>query len=694
MADWLREEGFGKHTKVFQDKYINGEKLLSLDEATMKQQMSLIPPNERRKILASLAQLKDSLTEDHAVDAPQEEDWSDDDEWSPAHPQAHIHQPTAMASRDYNDDAGEDYEVPPTDETSDEESGGSYTEPDDELHAPRPAATAPKLPAKPVPTPVPKPSVPTKPTAKPAPPQKPAELRAVSPSDAPAPPRPPKSMKAPSSTMPAAWEPSPSTTKAAPPPSPSGAASKTGRAVPGGTSMHPPRGISSTSTPPQTVKTDSGRQQPAPADRTSDDSADEEYLSPDDTIASPIQLPSSTNADKRLPTKPSGGSPRAPGAERALPPKPPPASTADKLPATDSATKRLPPRPAAADSEQPVKPHVPPSVKPLASLLKKLSFKSPDSSSSSSNNAAPPKVEDSRPAAVRPQPPHEEVEEAEYEAEPEEPSEPASKGGRSAAPTSSQKIRDFVQTVGKAISVKKMPSVKKPTFDDELPASDTAEQNVSGGSLNKNVAGSSKPGRRPPAELPPPPGQPAPSRTTMPLPPTPGSKQPDSDGSASESGSGSGVVVPPRNRQLPELPVPSTKEEKAPSLHRPKEAPKSKIPAEVPLEQQPWFHPDMNRKDAEAGLQRMNKDGAFVVRNSSKGSGSVEPYSLSVYCKRVFHLLVRRKPDGRFALGTEKPDETTFVSVIEMVDHHKKSAITLSSADGQDTCSTVLTKHL
>jgi SH2 domain len=51
------------------------------------------------------------------------------------------------------------------------------------------------------------------------------------------------------------------------------------------------------------------------------------------------------------------------------------------------------------------------------------------------------------------------------------------------------------------------------------------------------------------------------------------------------------------------------------------------------------------------------QDGAFMIRESKRGGASF-PYALSVYFKRtVSHLLIRLKPNGKFALGVEKPDE-------------------------------------
>lgn len=51
------------------------------------------------------------------------------------------------------------------------------------------------------------------------------------------------------------------------------------------------------------------------------------------------------------------------------------------------------------------------------------------------------------------------------------------------------------------------------------------------------------------------------------------------------------------------------------------------------------------------------QDGAFLVRKSQRG-GDCNPYTLTLlYSGHVYNLHTRKRKDGKFALGTEKPDE-------------------------------------
>ena len=51
------------------------------------------------------------------------------------------------------------------------------------------------------------------------------------------------------------------------------------------------------------------------------------------------------------------------------------------------------------------------------------------------------------------------------------------------------------------------------------------------------------------------------------------------------------------------------------------------------------------------------KDGTFLIRPSKHGGESAS-FTLSLqYNRRVFHVLIRQRPDGKLALGSEKNDE-------------------------------------
>lgn len=95
----------------------------------------------------------------------------------------------------------------------------------------------------------------------------------------------------------------------------------------------------------------------------------------------------------------------------------------------------------------------------------------------------------------------------------------------------------------------------------------------------------------------------------------------------------------------------------------------------------PWFH-NIERHAAEELMLRFREQGMFLVRKSSRG-GFECPFSLTLYFgERVFHLNVRRMPDGRYALGKEKPDEVTFASLPELVINCQLQPVTLKDSRG------------
>ncbi|KAH7965223.1 hypothetical protein HPB49_004768 [Dermacentor silvarum] len=88
----------------------------------------------------------------------------------------------------------------------------------------------------------------------------------------------------------------------------------------------------------------------------------------------------------------------------------------------------------------------------------------------------------------------------------------------------------------------------------------------------------------------------------------------------------------------------------------------------------PWLV-QVERADAERLLSGA-RDGSFVVR-PSRGEA---PFALSLrFGGRPFHLRVRRRADGRLALGSEKPRERSFDSLVQLVEHHCREPILLTS---------------
>ena len=93
----------------------------------------------------------------------------------------------------------------------------------------------------------------------------------------------------------------------------------------------------------------------------------------------------------------------------------------------------------------------------------------------------------------------------------------------------------------------------------------------------------------------------------------------------------------------------------------------------------------------------MDRDGGFLVRDSKHG-GANSPFTLTVYNNgKVFNINIRNRPDGRIALGKEKPEENvsqyfrwihsvkfyvqTYPNVEYMVEHHMIESLKLTAGD-------------
>ncbi|XP_063237719.1 B-cell linker protein-like isoform X2 [Bacillus rossius redtenbacheri] len=100
----------------------------------------------------------------------------------------------------------------------------------------------------------------------------------------------------------------------------------------------------------------------------------------------------------------------------------------------------------------------------------------------------------------------------------------------------------------------------------------------------------------------------------------------------------------------------------------------------------PWFH-NVDRARADQ-LLRNTQDGTFLLRPSSQ---TQNPLSLTLwYNNRIYNISVRYRPDGRYSLGYEKPNEQSFASVEELVANHQSENLVLYS-NGERTGRTLLT---
>ncbi|XP_037511906.1 SH2 domain-containing adapter protein F isoform X7 [Rhipicephalus sanguineus] len=126
------------------------------------------------------------------------------------------------------------------------------------------------------------------------------------------------------------------------------------------------------------------------------------------------------------------------------------------------------------------------------------------------------------------------------------------------------------------------------------------------------------------------------------------------------------VGWPPQHSAKPERP--------AAALSRPLPPVPRVQQQEDPGEDPPWLV-RVERAEAERLLSGA-RDGSFVVR-PSRGEA---PFALSLrFGGRPFHLRVRRRTDGRLALGSEKPCERSFDSLGQLVEHHCREPILLTS---------------
>ncbi|KAM7389491.1 hypothetical protein PAMP_023467 [Pampus punctatissimus] len=97
-----------------------------------------------------------------------------------------------------------------------------------------------------------------------------------------------------------------------------------------------------------------------------------------------------------------------------------------------------------------------------------------------------------------------------------------------------------------------------------------------------------------------------------------------------------------------------------------------------------WYGGKMTRYQAETVLKEVNKDGAFMVRDSSKGSGG-HPYTLMVLKKgKVYNIKIRNQGNS-YSLGTGLRNNESFPGVKEMITHHTHTPLLL--IDGTNSSS-------
>ncbi|XP_063435132.1 B-cell linker protein-like isoform X3 [Mytilus trossulus] len=110
------------------------------------------------------------------------------------------------------------------------------------------------------------------------------------------------------------------------------------------------------------------------------------------------------------------------------------------------------------------------------------------------------------------------------------------------------------------------------------------------------------------------------------------------------------------------------------------------ISFEDPLLKERWYFGEIDRMVGNDKLKKVGTNGSFLLRKSTKG-GNNQPYTLMVlYNDHIYNLKIRERNDGRMAIGEEKPDEMSFMTVENLIKHHQSNDVILVHKDGkQDT---------
>nr|XP_014425359.1 lymphocyte cytosolic protein 2 isoform X1 [Pelodiscus sinensis] len=96
-----------------------------------------------------------------------------------------------------------------------------------------------------------------------------------------------------------------------------------------------------------------------------------------------------------------------------------------------------------------------------------------------------------------------------------------------------------------------------------------------------------------------------------------------------------------------------------------------------------WYAADISRQEAEASLRKINKDGTFLVRDSSRKTNT-HPYVLMVlYKDKVYNIQIRYQEQNQvYLLGTGLKGKEDFSSVAEIIAYFQRTPLLL--IDGKD----------
>ncbi|XP_041856509.1 B-cell linker protein [Melanotaenia boesemani] len=144
--------------------------------------------------------------------------------------------------------------------------------------------------------------------------------------------------------------------------------------------------------------------------------------------------------------------------------------------------------------------------------------------------------------------------------------------------------------------------------------------------------------------------------------------------------------LPPPTALKPPLPV--NRKEAKPNPPNPSVADKfvggMRMAKQPGNEDKEWFAGYCDRKTAEDLLEKVNKDGAFLIRHSSAQS-TRQPYTLAVlYQQKVYNIPIRFMETQGYALGKEgKSNEEIFSSLDDMISYHKNNQLLLIDSRSQ-----------
>lgn len=97
-----------------------------------------------------------------------------------------------------------------------------------------------------------------------------------------------------------------------------------------------------------------------------------------------------------------------------------------------------------------------------------------------------------------------------------------------------------------------------------------------------------------------------------------------------------------------------------------------------------WYVGSVTRREAEASLRRLGKDGSFLVRDSTRQS-SLQPFTLMVLFQHKVYNIQIQVQDHKYLLGTGLKVQESFPSVRGIVDYFSQFPLLLIDAKNRDS---------